>query len=160
MSTITLQSSPGLSEILGAYDTGHWETVTAQLKPASGVLLRGSVLSAVAADNGKLSLTGGTAEASAYGILLDKSVDTGVANSTGTVTGSVARAGSFRGAALIVGAGTDEVLLTKQLRQVGIFVEGPIAAVALARQEAEEKLAAEHEERSRHRDRTKIVEKA
>ena len=35
MSTITLQSSPGLSEILGAYDTGHWETVTAQLKPAS-----------------------------------------------------------------------------------------------------------------------------
>ena len=52
--TITLQSSPGLSEILGAYDIGHWETVVAQLKPASGVLLRGSVLSAVAADNGKL----------------------------------------------------------------------------------------------------------
>ena len=135
---ITLQSSPGLSEILGAYDTGHWETVTAQLKPASGVLARGSVLSAVAADNGKLSLTAGTAEASAYGILLDKSVDTGVANSTGTVTASVARAGSFRGPALIVGAGTDEALLAKQLRQIGIFVEGPITPVALAARSAEE----------------------
>ena len=138
MSTITFQTSPGLSEILGAYDTGHWETVTAQLKPACGVLLRGSVLSAVAADNGKLSLTAGAAEASAYGILLDKSVDTGVANSTGTVTGSVARAGSFRGPALIVGAGTDEALLARTLRQNGIFVEGPIAPVALAAKAPEE----------------------
>jgi hypothetical protein len=146
---ITLQSSPGLSEILGAYDTGHWETIVAQLKPASGVLLRGSVLSAVAADNGKLSLTAGTAEASAYGILLDKSVDTGVANSLGNVTASVARAGSFRGPALIVGAGTDEALLAKQLRQIGIFVEGAIAPVALATagKAAEE----EHEERHKAR---------
>ena len=56
---ITIQSSPGLSDILGAYDHGHWETVTAQLKPASGVLLRGSVLSAVTADGGKLTLTAG-----------------------------------------------------------------------------------------------------
>ena len=46
-------------------------------------------------------------EATAYGILLDASVDTTAADSTGTVTGSVARAGSFRGEALIVGAGTD-----------------------------------------------------
>ena len=147
---ITLESSPGLSEILGAYDTGHWETVTALLKPASGVLARGSVLSAVAADNGKLSLTAGTAEASAYGILLDKSVDTGVANSTGTVTGSVARAGSFRGPALIVGAGTDEALLAKQLRQIGIFVEGPIAPVALAARTSEEE---EHEGRPKSKER-------
>ncbi len=130
--TITLQNSPGLSEILGAYDTGHWETVVAQIKPATGVLLRGSVLSAVAADGGKLTLTVGGQEASAYGILLDASVDTTTAYGNGTVTGSVARAGSFRGAALVVGAGTDEAALAKQLRLIGIFVEGPIAAVALA----------------------------
>ena len=80
---VTLQSSPGLSDILGAYDTGHWETVVAQLKPASGVLLRGSVLSAVVADGGKLSLTAGGAEATAYGILLDKAVDTAAAYSGG-----------------------------------------------------------------------------
>jgi hypothetical protein len=61
---------------MGAYDTGHWETVVAQLKPNSGVLLRGSVLSAVAADGGKLSHTVGGAEATAYGVLLDASVDT------------------------------------------------------------------------------------
>ena len=129
---VTLQSSPGLSDLMGAYDVGHWETVTAQLKPASGVLLRGSVLSGVAADGGKLSLTVAGSEATAYGILLDASVDTGAANSTGTVTASVARAGSFRGAALIVGAGTDEAALAKQLRLIGIFTEGAIAPVALA----------------------------
>jgi hypothetical protein len=50
----------------------------------------------------------------------------------GTVTGSVARSGSFKGAALIVGAGTDEAAAAKQLRDVGIFVEGGIAPVALA----------------------------
>ena len=92
-----------------------------------------------------------------------------MANSTGTVTGSVARAGSFRGPALIVGAGTDEALLAKQLRQVGIFVEGPIvrqvgifvegpiAAVTLMAREAEEKLAAENEER---RQRTRHADKS
>jgi hypothetical protein len=129
---VTLQSSLGLSDILGAYDTGHWETVTAQLKPATGVLVRGSVLSAVAADSGKLTLTVGGQEATAYGILLDKSVDTAAPYSGGTVTASVARAGSFRGEALIVGAGTDEAALAKQLRLLGIFVEGAIAPVALA----------------------------
>jgi hypothetical protein len=71
---ITLQSSLGLSDILGAYDVGHWETVTAQLKPSTGTLLRGSVLSSVVADAGKLTLTVGGSEATAYGILLDKSV--------------------------------------------------------------------------------------
>ena len=130
--TITLQSSPGLSEILGAYDTGHWETVTAQIKPATGVLLRGSVLSAVTADGGKLTLTVGGQEATRLRHLLDASVDTTAAYGKGTVTGSVARAGSFRGAALIVGAGTDEAALAKQLRLLGIFTEGAIAPVALA----------------------------
>lgn len=145
---VTLQSSPGLSDILGAYDTAHWETVVAQLKPASGVLLRGSVLSAVVADGGKLSLTAGGSEATAYGILLDKSIDTAAAYSGGTVTGSVARAGSFRGPALIVGAGTDEAALAKQLRTIGIFTEGPIAPVTLAAAEAPE-----HERRQREEDR-------
>lgn len=100
---ITLQSSLGLSDILGAYDVGHWETVTAQLKPSTGTLLRGSVLSSVVADAGKLTLTVGGSEATAYGILLDKSVDTTAPFSGGSVTASVARAGSFRGEALIVG---------------------------------------------------------
>ena len=102
-------------------------------------ILRGSVLSAVVADGGKLSLTAGGSEATAYGILLDKSVDTAAAYSGGSVTGSVARAGSFRGPALIVGAGTDEAALAKQLRLIGIFVEGAIAPVALAAAEASEK---------------------
>jgi hypothetical protein len=135
---ITLQTSPGLSEILGAYDTGHRETVVARLKPASGVLTRGSVLSAVAADAGALTLTAGGAEATAYGILLDKSVDTAAPYSGGTVTASVARAGSFRGPALIVGAGTDEAALAKQLRLLGIFVEGAIAPVALTARESKD----------------------
>ena len=143
----TLQSSPGLSDILGAYDTSHWHTVVARLKPNSGILVRGSVLSAVPADSGALSLTAGTAEATAYGILLDAAVDTSVANSAGNVTGSVAKAGSFRGAALIVGAGTDELLLARTLRQNGIFVEGAIAPVALAAREESEDESAKRDER-------------
>ena len=35
----------GLSDILGAYDTLHHETVVAELRPNSGILLRGTVLS-------------------------------------------------------------------------------------------------------------------
>ena len=149
---VTIQSPSTLSDLTGAYDEAHWQTVVAQLKPNSGVLVRGSVLSAVPADNGKLSLTAGTAEAAAYGILLDASVDTGVANSLGNVTASVARAGSFRGAALIVGAGTDELLLGRTLRQNGIFVEGPIAPVALAAR-AEEEPETEHSKKRREGDR-------
>ena len=37
------------------------------------------------------------------------------------MTGSVARAGSFRGQALIVGVGTNVATLTTQLRLLGIF---------------------------------------
>ena len=146
----TIQSPATLSDLAGAYDTAHWQTVVARLKPASGVLVRGSVLSAVPADNGALSLVAGTAEATAYGILLDASVDTGAANSLGNVTASVARAGSFRGAALIVGAGTDEALLARTLRQNGIFVERAITPVALAAKAPEEE---EHEGRASKRDR-------
>ena len=129
---ITLESSTGLSNLMGAYDTGHWETVVAQLKPSTGILLRGSVLSAVAADGGKLTLTVGGSEATAYGVLLDVSVDTTAAYSGGSVTASVARAGSFKGEALIVGAGTNVALLATNLRDIGIYVEGAIAPVALA----------------------------
>jgi hypothetical protein len=139
--TITLQSSPGLSDILGAYDTGHWETVVAQLKPASGVLLRGSVLALV---TGKLELVTGTNQATAYGILLDSSVDTAAPYSGGAVTGSVARAGSFRGAALIVGSGTDETALAGVLRDHGIYTEGAIAPVALAAKADKEDHKGEH----------------
>jgi Bacteriophage lambda head decoration protein D len=149
---ITLQSSLGLSDILGAYDVGHWETVTAQLKPSTGTLLRGSVLSSVVADAGKLTLTVGGSEATAYGILLDKSVDTTAPFSGGSVTASVARAGSFRGEALIVGAGTDEAALAKQLRLIGIFTEGAIAPVALAAKASEEEKP-DHKRDHRHADK-------
>jgi hypothetical protein len=124
---VTVQSPSTLSDITGAYDIAHWETVVAELKAGAGVLVRGSVLSAVAADAGKLSLTVAGSEATAFGVLLDAYVDTAAANSTGTCTASVARAGSFRGAALHTGTGADPVVLTKQLRLLGIFVEGALA---------------------------------
>jgi hypothetical protein len=53
----TIDVPQGLSNLLSAYDDAHWETVVAELKPASGVLVRGTVLSAVAADAGKLTKT-------------------------------------------------------------------------------------------------------
>jgi len=95
----TYEIPTGLSNILGAYDEAHWQTVVAELKPDSGILLRGSVLSAVAADGGKLTLTTAGSEASAYGILLDPSIDTAANFGDGSVSGSVARAGSFKGQA-------------------------------------------------------------
>ena len=90
------------------------------------------------ADIGKLvKLTAGT-EASAYGILLDPAIDTAVAFGDGSVTGSIAKAGSFRGPALIVPAGVDAGLIAVALRGRGIFVEGPITVpVAAAAQESE-----------------------
>ena len=136
------------------YDQAHWQTVVAQLKTASGVLLRGSVLSAVAADGGKLTLTVGGSESTAFGVLLDKAVDTTAPFAGGTVTASVARAGSFRGPALIVGAGTDEALLAKQLRTLGIYTEGAIAAVTLMAAETSEKdERRQREEDEEHRRR-------
>ena len=61
-----------------------------------------------------------------YGMLLDEAIDTGAAYSDGRVTGSIAKAGSFRGAALIVPNGVDAGLIAVALRGRGIFVEGPI----------------------------------
>ena len=102
----------------------------------SGVLARGNILAtgtrwryrqARQADRGT--------EAQAYGVLLDPSIDTAAPYSDGTVTGSIAKAGSFRGPALIVPAGVDAGLIAVSLRGRGIFVEGPItvpAATALA----------------------------
>jgi hypothetical protein len=77
---------------------------------------------------GKLDATTSGNEAQAYGILLDATVDTtlSAAFSDGTVTGSVARAGSFRGPAPIVGTGTNVATLTDALRKNGIFIEGPV----------------------------------
>jgi hypothetical protein len=131
---VTIDVPQGLSNLLSAYDDGHWETVVAELKAASGVLVRGSVLSAVAADAGKLTLTTAGSEATAYGILLDPEVDTAQAYSDGTVTCSVARAGSFRGPALIVGVGTNAVTLAERLRDIGIFVHGPVTVPTAAAQ--------------------------
>jgi hypothetical protein len=136
MST-TIEIPRGLSDILSAYDDAHWETVVAELKPNSGVLARGSVLSAVALDAGKLTLTTAGSEATATGILLDSAIDTAVVLSDGSVTGSIARAGSFRGPALIVGTGTDAAALVAHLRDQGIYVHGAITVPTAAALEAE-----------------------
>ena len=125
MST-TIEIPRGLSDILSAYDDAQWETVVAELKPGSGVLARGSVLSAVATDAGKLTLTAAGSETTAFGILLDPSVDTAAPFTDGSVTASVARAGSFRGPALIVGVGTDAAALVARLRDQGIYTHGAI----------------------------------
>ena len=119
----------GLSNLLSAYDEGHWETVVLELKPASGVLLRGSVLALV---TGKLELVTATNQATVFGVLLDEAVDTSGAYSDGSVTGSIARTDSFRAPALIVSAGTDPVALADNLRDAGIYVHGAITVPAAA----------------------------
>jgi hypothetical protein len=126
----TYQTPVNLGDILGAHHDGNFQTIVGELKPDSGVLSRGSVLSAVALDAGKLTLTTAGSEAVAYGILLDPVIDTAAsaAFTDGTVTASIARAGTFRGAALIVGVGTNVAALTSTLRDIGIFTEGAIVA--------------------------------
>jgi hypothetical protein len=119
----------GLSNLLSAYDEAHWETVVLELKPGSGVLLRGSVLSLVA---GKCELVSATNQATVFGVLLDEAVDTSAAYSDASVTGSIARAGSFRAQALIVSPGTDPVALQSALRDIGIYVHGVILVPAAA----------------------------
>ena len=80
-----------------------------------------------------------TTEANAYGILLDPSVDTAAVFGDGSVTGSIAKSGTFKGSALIVPTGVDAGLIAVALRGRGIFVEGPIPVpAALAAREAEE----------------------
>ena len=116
---------------MGAYDTAHWEREVREIKAAQGVLKRGTVLaSGSGADAGKLVPLTATTEASAYGVLLDPSIDTSAAFSDGSVTGSIARAGSFKGSALIVPPGVDAGLIAVALRGRGIFVEGSIPVPA------------------------------
>ena len=98
-----------------------------EIKAGIGVLKRGTVLATgTAGDIGKLVLLTAGTEASAYGVLLDPAIDTAVAFGDGSVTGSIAKAGSFRGPALFVPAGVDAGLIAVALRGRGIFVEGPI----------------------------------
>jgi hypothetical protein len=92
----------------------------------SGERMRSASSSKISAVAGKLELTVAANQATAYGVLLDPSVDTAAKFSDNSVTGSVARAGSFRGPALIVGVGVDPVALVGVLRDRGIFTEGPI----------------------------------
>jgi hypothetical protein len=116
-----------LGDLMGAYDSAHWETEVLELKPDAGVLKRGSVLSLV---TGKLGLATSTNQSTAYGVLLDPQIDTAAKFTDGSVTGSVARAGSFRGAALLAKTGTDVAALKDKLRDVGVYVEGAIVANA------------------------------
>ena len=127
MSNQTYELPQNLGDLTGAYDTAHWQTAVMEIKAGIGVLERGSVLaSGTAGDVGKLvPLSAGT-EAQAYGVLLDPSIDTAAAFSDGTVTGSIAKAGSFKGSALRVPTGVDPGLIAVALRGRGIFVEGPI----------------------------------
>jgi hypothetical protein len=143
----TYELPPNLGDLMGAYDEAHWQTFVAELKPDSGVLTRGTVLSAVAADAGKLTKTTAGSEATAFGVLLDPSIDTAAAAafSNGIVTGSVARSGSFKGSALIGGVGTNVATLTDALRKNDIFVEGPIVAPTAAAAEASEAPASTEE---------------
>ena len=84
------------------------------------------------ADAGKLVLLAAASEASAYGVLLDPAIDTAAAFGDGSVTGSVAKAGTFRGAALIDPTGINAATVTTRLRELGIFTEGPITVPAAA----------------------------
>ena len=124
---------------MGAYDQAHWQTQVSEIKAGIGVLTRGTILATgTAGDIGKLvKLTAGT-EAQAYGVLLDPAIDTAAPFTDGTVTGSVAKAGSFRGPALIVPPGVDAGLIAVALRGRGIFVEGPITVPAAAAAAEEE----------------------
>jgi hypothetical protein len=120
-----------LGDILGAHHDGNLQTQVSEIKGGIGVLTRGTILATGSgADIGKLvKLTAGT-EAQSYGILLDPAIDTAVAFGDGSVTGSIAKAGSFKGSALLVPAGVDAGLISVALRGRGIFVEGPIPVPA------------------------------
>jgi hypothetical protein len=125
MSTYTLPQN--LGDILGAHHDGNFQTQVSEIKAGIGVLKRGAILATgTAGDIGKLVLLTAGTEAQAYGVLLDPAIDTAVAFGDGSVTGSIAKAGSFRGPALIVPAGVDAGLIAVALRGRGIFVEGPI----------------------------------
>ena len=129
--TYTLPAN--LGDILGAHHDGNLQTQVSEIKGGIGVLQRGTVLaSGTGADIGKLVKLTATTEAAAYGILLDPSIDASIAFGDGSVTGSIAKAGSFRGPALLVPAGIDAGLVSVALRGRGIFVEGAIPVPAAA----------------------------
>jgi hypothetical protein len=92
------------------------------------------------AGTGKLDLTKAGNEPQAFGILLDAAIDTAAsaAFSDGSVTGSIAKAGSFRGPALKVGVGADTATLLDALRKNNINVEGPITVPVAATEPAQE----------------------
>ena len=77
-------------------------------------------------DVGKLVLLTAGTEAQSYGILLDRASTLPFPFRMARFTGSIAKAGSFRGPALIVPTGIDAGLVAVALRGRGIFVEGPI----------------------------------
>jgi hypothetical protein len=125
MSTYTLPSN--LGDILGAHHDGNFQTQVSEIKAGIGTLKRGTILATGSgADIGKLVLLTPTTEAQAYGILLDEAIDTAVAFGDGSVTGSIAKKGSFKGSALLVPTGVDAGLIAVSLRGRGIFVEGSI----------------------------------
>ena len=111
-----------------------------EIKGGIGVLQRGTILaSGTGADVGKLVPLTASTEVNAYGVLLDGAVDTAAPFSNGSVTGSIAKAGSFKGSALLVPTGVDAGLIAVALRGRGIFIEGPInVPVAAAQAEASE----------------------
>ena len=131
--TYTLPAN--LGDILGAHHDGNFNTQVSEIKAGIGTLKRGSVLaSGTAGDIGKLVLLSAGTETQAYGVLVDPSVDTAAAFSDGTVTGSIAKSGTFKGSALLVPAGVDAGLIAVALRGRGIFIEGPIVPGATTMQ--------------------------
>jgi hypothetical protein len=136
MPTYTLPEN--LGDILGAHHDGNFNTQLSEIKAGIGVIKRGTVLATgTAGDIGKLVLLTAGTEAQAYGVLLDPSVDTAAAFSDGTVTGSIAKSGTFKGSALLVPAGVDAGLISVALRGRGIFVEGAIVSGATTMQAEE-----------------------
>ena len=98
MANVTIEIPESLSNLQGAYDRAHWQVEVCSVK-AGATLKRGSVVARPAADAGAVSLVTGTTQADAFGIVLDAVADASAA----AATCSVAKAGSFRGPALIVG---------------------------------------------------------
>ena len=133
-----------MGDILGAHFDGNFNTQLSEIKTGIGVLKRGTILaSGTAGDIGKLVLLSAATEANAYGVLLDPSIYTGAAFSDGTVTGSVAKSGTFKGSALIVPTGVDAGLIAVALRGRGIFIEGSIPVPAAMVLSEEEPVSAE-----------------
>ena len=95
MPTYTLPSN--LGDILGAHHDGNLQTQVSEIKSGIGVLKRGTILATGSgADIGKLVLLSATTEFNAYGVLLDPLIDTAATYSDGSVTGSIAKAGTLK----------------------------------------------------------------